>query len=978
MSPSPNPYVGPRPFEQTEKQFFFGRDSEANELFSLICAHPVILFYSQSGAGKTSLLNAAIIPKLMEQRDEVYGVARVGGKLPKEVDEEKLTNVFVFNALLSLQGERKQFSYEHLSKMALAEYLESQEQKEQDKYFYPLHVVIFDQFEELFTSFPRRRAQQESFFVNVGKALQANPLLRVVFAMREEYIAALDPFAGMLPERLKRRFRLERLRGEAALSAVEGPLLKTDRTFGADVAKKLVNNLMQVPIKYAGGTVPATGEYVEPVQLQIVCHSLWDVLPASVRVIDERAVAKFGDVDNALAKYYSDSLKKVVEAYPDVSEKGLRLWFGESLITPIGTRGTVYMDEGKTEDELSERVVKMLEDLRLIRPELRGGATWYELTHDRFIEPIRQSNKEWFESLPDDDRLIHEMDQKARAWEQKGKPAGELLKDDELLKIQQAWMRHADLKATATDRLEEYVNASEAAFEKRKARRRAALEKLKARRKRNRVMVLTALGVLVLALVGSMVYSSIKTWRAESARKDKQIRLGVQAKEFAEVKGKEYDALAFGIEAVGLSDEAPAEAIEGLRKALAVIDSKVWLREGAGIPDRMEMSADGQLALTMTGSEFSVWNAVTGETVYSHRAPKNGEWRKVAFSPDGLYLYAISAPVERDPSQSRVEQDTTNPVPASANLRTVLIVDAQSGKPLTGLQEKLKDARGMTISDDGKHILADLTGDVRILNIASQTASPPFPGTQLLWRQIALSPDASRLVAVYADSRVGVLSPDSGAIIGSFDAGILKGQGRDFIAFSPDGKRVVLARPAPGGDTVVALWDDAAGQRTSSFRVRVGETKHAAFSSDGNSAVIIGKEWAAIYDLTTGKTLLRPLPQGAAVQHSGPNVLFVYNENGECTVFVWNTLTNETRILAQTDAAKCRITKAAMTPDPGRGRVITASEDNVIQVWTTGETLNVVEMSRDELMRNACAKLRDTKREYDQVSDLCRSYVQGP
>src|SRR5437899_13083484 len=40
-------------------------------------------------------------------------------------------------------------------------------------------------------------------------------------------------------------------------------------------------------------------------------------------------------------------------------------------------------------------VVDALEAKRLIRPEARAGARWYELTHDRLIEPIQSSNQRY-------------------------------------------------------------------------------------------------------------------------------------------------------------------------------------------------------------------------------------------------------------------------------------------------------------------------------------------------------------------------------------------------------------------------------------------------------------------------------------------------------------------------------------------------------------------------------------------------------
>jgi len=76
-SKSSNPYRGPRPFEIGEQKIFFGRDREVKDLLSLIIAHRVVLLYAQSGAGKTSLLNAGLIPLLIEEGFDVLPVARV-------------------------------------------------------------------------------------------------------------------------------------------------------------------------------------------------------------------------------------------------------------------------------------------------------------------------------------------------------------------------------------------------------------------------------------------------------------------------------------------------------------------------------------------------------------------------------------------------------------------------------------------------------------------------------------------------------------------------------------------------------------------------------------------------------------------------------------------------------------------------------------------------------------------------------------
>jgi hypothetical protein len=73
-----DPFVGPRPFRREDQRLFFGRDKETNEILSLIFAHQLVLIYAQSGAGKTSILNAQVTPALEKYGYNVLPTARVG------------------------------------------------------------------------------------------------------------------------------------------------------------------------------------------------------------------------------------------------------------------------------------------------------------------------------------------------------------------------------------------------------------------------------------------------------------------------------------------------------------------------------------------------------------------------------------------------------------------------------------------------------------------------------------------------------------------------------------------------------------------------------------------------------------------------------------------------------------------------------------------------------------------------------------
>jgi len=97
--------MGPRPYERQDRHNFFGWAREARDMLALVKAERAVLFYAQSGAGKTSLLNAQIIPALEEEGFHVLPVARVGSDAPPGIKVKSVSNIFVFSALMGLAGK---------------------------------------------------------------------------------------------------------------------------------------------------------------------------------------------------------------------------------------------------------------------------------------------------------------------------------------------------------------------------------------------------------------------------------------------------------------------------------------------------------------------------------------------------------------------------------------------------------------------------------------------------------------------------------------------------------------------------------------------------------------------------------------------------------------------------------------------------------------------------------------------------------
>ena len=382
-----NPYIGPRPFERVDLPLFFGRDREIRELLSLVVAHRVVLLYASSGAGKTSLLNAGLLPLLEEEEGfQTLPPARVsGGETPPSG-----ANPFAYNVIANWTLDLGTTNV--APQISLAQFLRGRERPVDPDGLAAPRLAVLDQFEEIFTRHQQHWELREPFFQQVAEALDDDPLLRVVLAIREDYLAQLDRYAPLLPEGLRTRLRLERLSGEAALTAVTQPVATTCRRYAPGVAERLVGDLLTMRVDTgAGGVVDVAGEYAEPVQLQVACRSLWEALPPDVVEITADHLATFGDVDEVLGAFYTEAVAAAAKA-GRVREGDLRVALERTFITAGGTRGTVYAAADGA-DGIPSASIDELERRHLVLAEFRAGARWLELTHDRLIEPIRISNR---------------------------------------------------------------------------------------------------------------------------------------------------------------------------------------------------------------------------------------------------------------------------------------------------------------------------------------------------------------------------------------------------------------------------------------------------------------------------------------------------------------------------------------------------------------------------------------------------------
>jgi hypothetical protein len=98
----------------------------------------------------------------------------------------------------------------------------------------------------------------------------------------------------------------------------------------------------------------ADGEFVEAVQLQIICQNLWRDLPSHSREITMEDL-RAADIDSMVLKFYENALSEA--AGNDSAQKArLQHWIERQLITPAGTRGMAFRGKSTTAGLRNETV----------------------------------------------------------------------------------------------------------------------------------------------------------------------------------------------------------------------------------------------------------------------------------------------------------------------------------------------------------------------------------------------------------------------------------------------------------------------------------------------------------------------------------------------------------------------------------------------------------------------------------------------
>ena len=97
-------YPRTRPFNEDESKLFFGRNKDIEKLGKKIILEQLLVLFGKSGLGKSSLLNAGVLPKLKKENNYLPVKIRFGfateDKNPNKIFLNSINNLLKLEKIL--------------------------------------------------------------------------------------------------------------------------------------------------------------------------------------------------------------------------------------------------------------------------------------------------------------------------------------------------------------------------------------------------------------------------------------------------------------------------------------------------------------------------------------------------------------------------------------------------------------------------------------------------------------------------------------------------------------------------------------------------------------------------------------------------------------------------------------------------------------------------------------------------------------
>ncbi len=435
-NPLPTRYPGLASFTTAQKDIFFGRKQESRDLTNLIAVERTVVLFSKSGYGKTSLLQAGVMPQLYGQQIVPvpirFGTDVFRPEFHFEIQFEAAWRKFHGETLPTVLKKKPSNQGDSGKKLGFAGTFWEQIARcpfgQQPAQFTPL--FIFDQFEELFTLYPEPekrhrfiteladliherlpadRRERLLADLDAGKItpaeaarLETAPPMKFIFSIRSDMLHFMDELSEQIPYILRSRYQLFGLNEAQATEAIERPAALpgdfASPRFGFEAAA--MTEILEVLGK---------NREVESFQLQAVCQAIEEKIMRGGRqkfdpiqllaqnaeglpMIDSEFYGGRSGIDDILEASYNRRLDSLADQHPDWPNTARRL-LEDALVNKNERRQSVDVVEIRSRPSVTQALLDELERQRLVRKEPRLDSFYYEISHDTWLAPVLKSRR---------------------------------------------------------------------------------------------------------------------------------------------------------------------------------------------------------------------------------------------------------------------------------------------------------------------------------------------------------------------------------------------------------------------------------------------------------------------------------------------------------------------------------------------------------------------------------------------------------
>ena len=977
-----SPYRGLAAFEEYDAAFFFGREAATAQVLDRMSRHAagagLLMVSGVSGAGKSSLLRAGVLPRI-----RAAGLAAAPGAASwpcvvftptrAPLDELALRVAVLAGTDASAVRRGLDTSPEGFALPARQAALArppgpagdpNGAAAERGQAGPQRLLLVVNQFEELFTQCPDE-GQRQAFITALHAATTARhgpdqaPAALVVLGVRADFEARCADYP-QLADAVQDRYLVTAMTGRQLRMAITEPAKQA----GSGVDDDLVEVLLAEVRTRAPGTSGAG-------MLPLLSHALdqaWRSRAGQVLTLAD--YERTGGIEGAVA----GSAQRAYDRLTPGQQAAARQVFTRLTATSAEgvdsadrvTRAELTAGRSPAEAQDVEAVLEAFTAERLLT--LAAGTV--EISHEALLTAWPLLRDSWLADTHADRIVRSRLHATAAEWARHSRDPSYLYTGTLLAAATDTatWIgadpaRHPPLSRTERD----FLHASS------HAHRRTA------RRRQGFIALLMAL-VIGLASVAAFAFLARQDALHNAANTSHQHAIALSRQLAAEslnidgtnpVTARQLAAAAWAV----FPTSQAASAITTLlaeQQQQGMLPAGAPLQTGAG-PNggvlAVAFSPGGKL-LASAGGDGTVrlWNPATGRPVGAplHTSARNGVSGGVAFSPDGKLLASAGAdgtvrlwnPATGRPVGAPLHASARNGVSAVAFSPggkllasagadgTVRLWNPATGRPVgAALHASARNGvRAVGFSPDGKLLAsAGADGTVRLWNPATgrpvgaplQTGSGPVGGVG----GVAFSPDGTLLASGGGDGRVRLWNPATGRPVGAaLQTGSGPVGGVYGVAFSPDGKLLASA----GADGTVRLWNPATGrpvgaplQATSTLNGVSG----VAFSPGGTLlASGSGDGMVRLWNPATGQPAGAPLQATSA--HNvvygvafSPDGKLLASGGGDGMVRLWNPATRRPVGAPLQTGSGPGGGVSAVAFSPGGKLLASAGGDGTVRLW---------------------------------------------